>query len=102
MQGDSHVVADVGVVRLELQRLLIGDHGLAQATGLMVLDRDLNEDLALSYPELYKELTKVRVVTSLAVYVCSHLWTGASLLILGTSIIIQDLLHLAHDQRLSR
>jgi phospholipid-translocating P-type ATPase-like protein len=26
----------------------------------LVLDRDLNEDLALSYPELYKELTKVR------------------------------------------
>ena len=25
----------------------------------LVLDRDLNEDLALSYPELYKELTKV-------------------------------------------
>jgi len=27
----------------------------------LVLDRDLNEDLALSYPELYKELTKVRL-----------------------------------------
>ena len=27
---------------------------------LLVLDRDLNEDLALSYPELYKELAKVR------------------------------------------
>jgi phospholipid-translocating ATPase len=26
----------------------------------LVLDRDLNEGLALSYPELYKELTKVR------------------------------------------
>ena len=26
----------------------------------LVLDRDLNEDLALSYPELYKDLTKVR------------------------------------------
>jgi len=26
----------------------------------LVLDRDLNEDLALLYPELYKELTKVR------------------------------------------
>ncbi len=25
----------------------------------LVLDRDLNEDLALSYPELYKDLTKV-------------------------------------------
>lgn len=26
----------------------------------LVLDRDVNEDLALLYPELYKELTKVR------------------------------------------
>ena len=25
----------------------------------LVLDRDVNEDLALLYPELYKELTKV-------------------------------------------
>ena len=25
----------------------------------LVLDRDINEDLALLYPELYKELTKV-------------------------------------------
>lgn len=28
----------------------------------LVLDRDVNEDLALLYPELYKELTKVRLV----------------------------------------
>jgi hypothetical protein len=28
-----------------------------------VLDRDLNEHLALSYPELYKELTKVRLTS---------------------------------------
>lgn len=26
----------------------------------LVLDRDVSEDLALLYPELYKELTKVR------------------------------------------
>ena len=26
----------------------------------LVLDRDVNEDVALLYPELYKELTKVR------------------------------------------
>jgi hypothetical protein len=25
----------------------------------LVLDRDINEDMALLYPELYKELTKV-------------------------------------------
>ena len=28
----------------------------------LVLDRDVSEDLALLYPELYKELTKVYVV----------------------------------------
>lgn len=28
----------------------------------LVLDRDVNEDLALLYPELYKELTKVRLL----------------------------------------
>jgi phospholipid-translocating ATPase len=36
----------------------------------LVLDRDLNEDLALSYPELYKELTKVRCALADAVCVC--------------------------------
>lgn len=29
----------------------------------LVLDQDVNEDLALIYPELYKELTKVRSVS---------------------------------------
>lgn len=28
----------------------------------LVLDRDVNEDLALLYPELYKELTKVTLL----------------------------------------
>lgn len=41
----------------------------------LVLDRDLNEDMALSYPELYKELTKVRPPLAsyfaVAVYICS-------------------------------
>ena len=30
----------------------------------LVLDRDVNEDLALLYPELYKDLTKVPETTS--------------------------------------
>jgi phospholipid-translocating ATPase len=40
----------------------------------LVLDRDLNEDLALSYPELYKELTKVRarLLPQLLVLVHAH------------------------------
>ena len=31
----------------------------------LVLDRDVNEDLALLYPELYKELVKVGVLSLL-------------------------------------
>lgn len=38
----------------------------------LVLDRDLNEDLALSYPELYKELTKVHLLAML-LFMYSHL-----------------------------
>lgn len=30
----------------------------------LVLDRDVNEDLALLYPELYKDLTKVGEVVA--------------------------------------
>ena len=30
----------------------------------LVLDRDVSEDLALIYPELYKDLTKVRCFLS--------------------------------------
>ena len=40
----------------------------------LVLDRDVNEDLALLYPELYKELTKV-----------SLLWTSQELVDLQIS-----------------
>lgn len=29
----------------------------------LVLDRDVNEDLALLYPELYKDLTKVSTIS---------------------------------------
>ena len=35
----------------------------------LVLDRDVNEDLALLYPELYRELTKVRKGTITQLYV---------------------------------
>lgn len=31
----------------------------------LVLDRDVSEDLALLYPELYKELTKASIVSTL-------------------------------------
>ena len=66
---------------------------------LLVLDRDLNDDLALSYPELYKELTKVR---SFRFGICSPCkCLRATVFVLRTSLILQDL-HLAHDQPLPR
>lgn len=37
----------------------------------LVLDRDVNEDLALLYPELYKELTKVCVGVVVWILDCS-------------------------------
>lgn len=51
----------------------------------LVLDRDVNEDTALMYPELYKELTKVcQAVDHMAADIA------------GPSFELQDLLHLAH------
>lgn len=66
----------------------------------LVLDRDLNEDLALSYPELYKDLTKVRLhADSNRVYAFSLAIVRRCL---GPSSILQDLFYMAHDQPLSR
>lgn len=57
----------------------------------LVLDRDVNEDLALLYPELYKELTKVR--QCLVIVYKPEL----TLYFIGTSTVVQDILHVAHD-----
>jgi phospholipid-translocating ATPase len=43
----------------------------------LVLDRDVNEDLALLYPELYKELTKVNLHSDLRVLADSRITTRA-------------------------
>lgn len=60
----------------------------------LVLDRDVSEELAMLYPELYKELTKVR------------LWKTTKLCLatdrVGPIAQQQDVLHLAYDQCLSR
>ena len=61
----------------------------------LVLDQDVNEDLALLYPELYKELTKV-----LSHHSRSRI--GIDVCFLGTCAVVQDVLHVAHDQCLSR
>jgi phospholipid-translocating ATPase len=58
----------------------------------LVLDRDVNEDLALLYPELYKELTKV----SLRFKARKFRLTQRHLL--GPSIVVQDILSMADDQ----
>ena len=55
----------------------------------LVLDRDVSEDLALLYPELYKDLTKVG-----ARFVLKRADADGRT---GSPIIVQDVLHLAHD-----
>jgi hypothetical protein len=56
----------------------------------LVLDRDVNEDLALLYPELYKDLTKVCIVV---------LSVSAQILSLstGSCAIVQDILYVVND-----
>ena len=58
----------------------------------LVLDRDVNEHLALVYPELYKELTKVRHLDPFFVS-CSLANTRSS----GSSVVIQDVLPMVND-----
>jgi phospholipid-translocating ATPase len=57
----------------------------------LVLDRDVNEDLALLYPELYKELTKVSVPTVL------DCWGGLSVFVVGAITVVQDVLPVVDD-----
>jgi hypothetical protein len=61
----------------------------------LVLDRDVNEDVALLYPELYRELTKVSTPSDGS---CA----GLTVCLPGTLAFVQDVLHLAHDQCLPR
>lgn len=63
----------------------------------LVLDRDVNEDVALLYPELYKELTKVRLcfLSDTEILLSKTERTGSL-------VVVQDFLYLAYDQRLSR
>ena len=61
----------------------------------LVLDRDVSEDLALLYPELYKDLTKV------GCQICAS--SSANLVLSeGSSTLLQDILHLALDQCIPR
>lgn len=64
----------------------------------LVMDRDVSEDLALLYPELYKELTKVSL--------SDVRYPRQSVLMIrripGTVALLQDVLHVASDQHISR
>jgi phospholipid-translocating ATPase len=54
----------------------------------LVLDRDVNEDLALLYPELYKDLTKVSTwFSSRPLNIAKYMS--------GTIFELQNLLHMA-------
>ena len=63
----------------------------------LVLDRDVNEDLALLYPELYKELTKVCHYIFFFFGPCDN-----ETLPPGSSIIVQDFLPMVNDQSIPR
>ncbi|KAG0142373.1 hypothetical protein CROQUDRAFT_662613 [Cronartium quercuum f. sp. fusiforme G11] len=81
----------------------------------LVLDRDVNEDVALLYPELYKELTKGRSLSykSFFTYFMSAVFQGGAIMILSlilfenefinivaisfTSLILTELLMVAFE-----
>lgn len=48
----------------------------------LVLDKDVSEDLALLYPELYKDLTKVGIASFLVQSASTALMTESKLILL--------------------
>lgn len=58
----------------------------------LVLDTDVNEDLALIYPELYKELTKVRPLSTQTLILVPD-----KSLFPGSGTLLQDLLSMVDD-----
>ena len=58
----------------------------------LVLDTDVNEDLALIYPELYKELTKVRPLSAQTLILVPD-----KSLFPGSGTLLQDLLSMVDD-----
>lgn len=82
----------------------------------LVLDQDVKPEMALLYPELYKDLTKVPSKAPISISNKSGraLWVGGKkkktrsqrmffpLSSSGTLAIVQNLPHLGSDQRVSR
>ncbi|KDQ23925.1 hypothetical protein PLEOSDRAFT_1048673 [Pleurotus ostreatus PC15] len=62
----------------------------------LVLDRDVNEDLALLYPELYKELTKGRALSykTFFQWLMVSLYQGATIMIVSLVLFENEFLHI--------
>lgn len=62
----------------------------------LVLDRDLNEDLALSYPELYKDLTKGRALSfkTFFMWLMISLYQGAAIMIISLVLFENEFLNI--------
>ncbi|KAF4588762.1 putative aminophospholipid-translocase [Pleurotus pulmonarius] len=62
----------------------------------LVLDRDVNEDLALLYPELYKELTKGRALSykTFFQWLMVSLYQGAAIMIMSLVLFENEFLHI--------
>ena len=62
----------------------------------LVLDRDVNEDLALLYPELYKELTKGRSLSykTFFQWLMISVYQGAAIMIMSLVLFENEFLHI--------
>jgi len=62
----------------------------------LVLDRDVNEDLALLYPELYKELTKGRALSykTFFQWLMISLYQGAAIMIMSLVLFENEFLNI--------
>ncbi|KAI0286510.1 phospholipid-translocating P-type ATPase [Russula brevipes] len=62
----------------------------------LVLDRDLNEGLALSYPELYKELTKGRALSykTFFIWLMISVYQGAAIMIIALVLFENEFLNI--------
>ncbi|KAF9804678.1 hypothetical protein IEO21_09292 [Rhodonia placenta] len=62
----------------------------------LVLDRDVNEDLALLYPELYKELTKGRVLSfkTFFMWLMISVYQGAAIMIMSLVLFENEFLNI--------
>lgn len=62
----------------------------------LVLDRDVNEDLALLYPELYKELTKGRILSlkTFFIWMMVSVYQGGAIMIMTLVLFENEFLNI--------